>query len=92
MTRVMARELAPYGWVVNSLSPGKIVDTRMAELTDAQVMELRGWGPDFADEYALKTIPMGRFTDTTEVAEAAFQMLQMPSYVNGANLDMTGGV
>lgn len=92
MTRVMARELAPFGWVVNSLSPGKIEDTKMAELTDAQVLDLRGWTAEQAETYALDMIPMGRFTTCAEVADAAMLMLQMPSYVNGANLDMTGGV
>lgn len=104
LTRVMARELAPSGWVVNCLCPGKIEDTEMARLTDKQVEELRPGGPKgLLDEYgppdsiswnnyALSQIPMGRFTNCMEVAEAAFKILEMPAYLNGAIIDFTGGM
>jgi 3-oxoacyl-[acyl-carrier protein] reductase len=92
MTRVMARELAPRGFIVNALAPGKMVDTRMAELTDKQVLDLRGWNKEEADRYALSMIPMGRFTSTEEVALAAVKVLSLPPYINGSIIDMTGGV
>lgn len=99
LTRVMARELAPKGWVVNCLCPGKIEDTEMSRLTDAQVVDLRadeegkeGWGQFAWGQYALSQIPMGRFTNTREVAEAAFKILDMPAYLNGAIIDFTGGM
>ena len=92
MTKVMARELAPHGWRLNSLAPGKILGTEMSRLTDAQVLELRGWGAEAADRYALDNIPMGRFTTVGEVAEAVFSIFSMPAYVNGTCIDMTGGV
>lgn len=91
LTRTMARELAPAGWVINCLAPGKIEDTRMAELTDAQVLELRGWGKAEADAYALRNIPMRRFTNCAEVSEAMLKILELPSYINGTCIDMTGG-
>lgn len=91
MTKVMARELAPDGWVVNALAPGKILGTEMTRLTDAQVRELRDF--EDPDTYALGMIPMGRFTNREEVARAAVQLLlDTPDYVNGAVLDMMGGV
>lgn len=103
LTRVMARELAPDGWVVNCLCPGKIEDTEMSLLTDEQVMKLRPAGPpmfynggrpgkDSWEQYALSQIPMGRFTNCKEVAEAAFKILDMPAYLNGAIIDFTGGM
>lgn len=92
MSRVMARELAPTGWTVNVLAPGKMPDTEMSTLTDAQVRHLRGWDEEMMEAYGTDLIPMRRYTSTAEVAEAAFLMLQMPGYVNGAVLDMTGGV
>jgi len=91
-TRVAARELAPRGWVVNALAPGKIADTHMSELTDAQVRDLRGWSQEEADKYALSLIPAGRFTTRVEVADAVFKILALPRYINGAVIDMTGGV
>lgn len=92
LTKVMARELAPKGWVINALAPGKIQDTKMSEMTDAQVSELRSWKRGDADRYALDLIPMCRFTDRYEVTKAIFQILELPSYINGTCIDMTGGV
>ena len=90
-TRVMARELAPEGYVVNAIAPGMIKDTRMSELTNEQVKELRGWSDEQMAEYALNYIPMGRHTDREEVATAILKMINLPDYINGAVIDMTGG-
>ncbi len=93
MSKVMARELGPRGWIVNVLAPGKIADTKMSEMTDAQVCALRGWEPEEAESYALGLIPLRRFTTREEVALAAVALLcDMPDYVTGAVLDMAGGV
>ena len=92
MTKVMARELAPYGYVVNALSPGKIEGTTMTQMTDAQVLQLRGWTAEQADEYALSMIPAGRFTTIEEMSLTAVKILSLPAYVNGCIIDATGGV
>lgn len=92
MTRVMARELAPKGWVINALAPGKIPGTEMSALTDLQVEDLRGWGEEEADKYARSLIPMRRYTSAWEVAEAVRTLFEMPDYVNGTVVDMMGGV
>lgn len=92
MTAVMGRELADRDWTVNALAPGKITDTEMSELTDAQVLDLRGWTRDHADDYAKKMIPAGRFTSRAEIARAAWQVLQFPRYVTGTTIDVMGGV
>jgi NAD(P)-dependent dehydrogenase (short-subunit alcohol dehydrogenase family) len=91
LMRVAARELAPNGWVINAVAPGKIQDTFMSELTDKQVMELRGWSAE-AEEYALKLIPAGRFTTRAEVAEVIYRTLALPSYVNGTTIEAMGAV
>lgn len=92
MTKVMARELAPKGWIINAVAPGKMPDTDMSQITDAQVLKLRGWTQEEADEYAKKLIPMGRFTDRVEIAYVVRDVLRLPDYVNGAVIDATGGV
>jgi NAD(P)-dependent dehydrogenase (short-subunit alcohol dehydrogenase family) len=92
LTKVMARELAPSGWVINAVSPGKMHDTVMSDLTDAQVRELRGWTDAHADKYALSNIPAGRFTNTDEISNVIFQTLQLPDYVNGTVIEAHGGV
>lgn len=90
LTTVMARELAEHHWIINAVAPGKMVDTEMSTLTDAQVNELRNWTPEQAETYALQLQPMNRFTTTHEVADAIMKLLTMPSYVNGTTLDITG--
>jgi 3-oxoacyl-[acyl-carrier protein] reductase len=92
LTKTMARELASRGWVINALATGKILGTDMTRLVDKQVNELRGWTEAQADHYALSMIPAGRFTTKEEVALAVMLLLEMPDYVNGAVLEMTGGV
>lgn len=92
MMRVAARELAPEGWIINAVAPGKIEDTEMSRLTDAQVLELRGWTEERAYGYAQKLVPMQRFTNRAEIANVIESVLSMPSYVNGAVIDATGGV
>lgn len=91
-TKVAARELAPRGFVVNALAPGKIIGTEMTKLTDAQVLKLRSWNQKKADKYALSLIPSGRFTTVEEVALAAIKILHLPEYINGVTIDMTGGL
>ena len=92
MTRVMARELAPKGWVINAYAPGKIVGTKMTRMTDAQVMSLRDWDYDEMDGYARDLIPMGRYMSLEEAAAIAVHILRTPSYVNGTTIEATGGV
>jgi 2-keto-3-deoxy-L-fuconate dehydrogenase len=92
MMRVAARELAPAGWIVNALAPGKIEDTEMSRRTDEQVLSLRGWSREEAERYALGATPAGRFTSCAEVAEAVEWALEAPSYVNGTVLEVMGGV
>ena len=90
--RVAARELAPEGWVVNAVAPGKIEDTRMAVATDAQVLALRGWSAEEAAGYARGLVPAGRNTSRDEIAEVVLWALRAPAYVNGAVLEAMGGV
>lgn len=92
MTKVMARELAPNGWVINAFAPGKILGTKMTEMTDAQVNKIRGWTQEEADEYAKKLIPMGRFMDLDEAARIAINILRTPEYVNGTTIEAFGGI
>jgi 3-oxoacyl-[acyl-carrier protein] reductase len=91
LTRVMARELAPKGWIINAIAPGKIMGTEMQQLTDEQVLTLRGWTEKEAERYAEGLVPAGRFTYRAEVATAIMDMLKLPDYVNGTVIDMTGG-
>lgn len=92
LTKVMARELAPEGWVVNCIAPGLFKDTVMTEMTEEQIRKLRGWTQEEADTYSLNNIPMGRYTSKDEVIEAMVKIMDLPSYINGSCIEMTGGV
>lgn len=92
MTRVMARELAPNGWVVNALAPGKILDTDMTRMVEEQVVKIRGWTPEEALKYERNLIPMGRAMTVQETAQIAYDIIMMPSYVNGSVIEACGGV
>ena len=91
MTRVMARELAPYGWVINAIAPGPIEGTNMTKLVNQQVQELRGWTAEEAAHYERELIPMNRRTTVEEVAKAIVAIFYLPDYINGACIDMMGG-
>ncbi len=91
MTKVMARELAPHGWVINNFAPGKVLGTKMTEMTDAQVNSMRGWTQKNADQYAKKLIPNGTFMSLEEASTIVKTILEMPSYVNGSTIEAFGG-
>lgn len=91
MTKTMARELAPKGWVINAFAPGPIADTDMQRLTKKQVCDLRSMSEEEAATYALQAIPMWRETTCAEMAEAVWKLIGMPDYVNGVCLEAAGG-
>ena len=79
-TRALAKELAPCGIAVNALACG-VIDTEMnrAHLSGEELAELE------------ETIPAGRMAAAEEVADAAWQLLQSPSYLTGQIIAFDGG-
>lgn len=80
-TQALARELAPSGIRVNSVSPGMIDTDMNSELTEKEKAA-------FAEE-----IPLGRIGKPSEIAEAVY-FLASPaaSYITGQNLLADGGL
>lgn len=77
LTRTLAKLLAPHGITVNAISPGFISS---------------GSAP--AEELAkmVKNIPAGRIGDLADAVSAvSFLLSEEASYVNGANLHLSGG-
>jgi 3-oxoacyl-[acyl-carrier protein] reductase len=79
-TRVLAKELGPFGITANSIAPGS-VDTGLVKRTPEQLGEL------------LKTIPVGRLGRPEDVAHAIlFLASEEAEYITGVSLDVNGGM
>lgn len=89
--RVASREYAPRGWRINAVAPGKVADTPMTEYVDSKVPELRGWSPEFAEEYERNSSPLGRKVRASEVARVIEQVLFGPEAQTGEIIAVNGG-
>ena len=89
--RVASREYAPKGWRINGVAPGKVEDTPMTEYVDARVLELRGWTPEFAEQYEVASTPLGRKVTKEEVAAVIEAVLLGPAAQTGEIIAVNGG-
>ncbi len=81
MTKSFAQEGAPRGIRFNTVTPGFIV----SDMTDVLKEEVK--------ETFIARIPMGRFGDPAEVAEAvAFLLSDHAGYITGETLKVNGGM
>jgi NAD(P)-dependent dehydrogenase (short-subunit alcohol dehydrogenase family) len=82
LTRVLAKELGPFGVRVNAIAPA-LVETRFSEVL---------WNtPEFLQQY-LKTTPLGRVGQPEEMAGAVVYLCSdAASYVTGQVLVLDGG-
>ncbi len=82
MTKGLAKELAPYGVRVNSVSPG-VIDTPFHETFST---------PEAMKNFA-NMIPMGRVGTSAEVAQViAFLASDAASYLCGETIEINGGM
>ncbi|MEV7602640.1 SDR family NAD(P)-dependent oxidoreductase [Kitasatospora sp. NPDC089797] len=80
LTKVFARELAPYGVTVNAVAPAAVRTPAVDELGAAAVAG------------AAKSIPVGRLGRPSEVAAlVAYLASEEAGYVTGATFDINGG-
>ncbi|CAF2468005.1 unnamed protein product [Rotaria sp. Silwood2] len=82
MTKSMAKELGRIGIRVNAILPG-FIQTAMTDKI-----------PDKVKEKILINIPMSRMGTVDEIAQVCLFLAsnKMSSYVNGASIDVTGGL
>jgi 3-oxoacyl-[acyl-carrier protein] reductase len=80
LTKVIGKELATEGILVNSVAPVALATAMMDQITDARRAELLG------------RIPMGRFPTVEEAAElVAWLCSPACSFSTGAVFDLSGG-
>ena len=81
MSKSLANQVKDYKIRVNTISPGPIVSSMTAD-----------WPPERKIEFP-KNIPLGRLGEPEEVANVAlFLCSKMASYVNGATINVNGGL
>jgi NAD(P)-dependent dehydrogenase (short-subunit alcohol dehydrogenase family) len=80
-TKVLAKELGPYGINVNCIAPGYILSSR-------KIAEGMGAGEGAADH-----IPLGRFGKPEDCAKVVeFLATDLSDYVTGQCISVCGGV
>lgn len=80
MTKVLSRECARRGIRVNAIAPG-VIETAMSATIPSEVQN-----------EMLKNVPLGRFGQSQEIADAAlFLCSPLASYISGQVLEVNGG-
>ena len=81
MARSFARELGSRGITANVIAPGFVETDMTAELGDKRRQEIA------------ESIPLGRFSDATEIAEVvSFIASEKAAYITGAVIPVDGGL
>ena len=92
LTRLQARELAPYGVTVNAVLPGHTLTDRQRHLADLRA-ERENITPAEAMAKQGSAVPVGRLASPEEIASAVAFLCSAPaSYVTGVSLLVDGGL
>ena len=92
LSKTLANELAGDKIRVNHLLPGRIDTDRVRELDTIRGNALGKSADDVRETWA-KTIPLGRYGEPNEYANAAvFLLSDAAQYVTGATLQVDGGL
>jgi 3-oxoacyl-[acyl-carrier protein] reductase len=92
LAKVLARDLGPSGIRVNSIAPGRI-DTDRLRGNDQARADREGRSMDEVQAESAAEIPLRRYGRAEEMAKvAAFLLSGDASYVNGAAIQVDGGL
>ncbi len=87
--KTLSLELGPFGITANNILPGYTKTQRLELLKQAQAEKTQKSVADIEKAW-LETIPLRRFAEPSEVAEAILFLLQSES-INGVSLQVDGG-
>ena len=92
LTKTLALELAPYGVMVNAVSPGPVY-TDFNKKVMAQRSESLGISEDDMIERVRKAVPLGRWGEPVDIARAvSFLCSPAASWITGEVLRVSGGL
>lgn len=92
LTKLQARELAPYGVTVNGVLPGHTLTDRQRHLAQVRA-EREGISPEEALARTAASVPLGRLGDPSEIAAAVAFLCGAPAaYITGVSLLVDGGL
>ena len=90
-SKTLANELGTYGVTVNNILPGFINTARIESLVSGKAQKL-GKTESEVEEDMKKTIPAGRFGESSEIAAYAGMLCSNSgAYINGTSLRVDGG-
>ncbi|WAA13218.1 SDR family oxidoreductase [Fervidibacillus halotolerans] len=91
LSKTLAKELAPYQILINTLCPGRIETDRIKELDEVNAQKLGITTEEFSREMK-KTIPLNRYGTPEEFAKVAvFLLSDLNTYMTGSTLFVDGG-
>jgi len=90
-SKTLANELAPQAITVNNVLPGATLTERLGNIIEGRATKT-GQSQEDVKQAMLAEIPMGRFAEPSEIAEAvAFLASPAASYITGVNIPVDGG-
>lgn len=90
-SKTLAGELGKYNITVNNVLPGATATVRLKTIIENKSNKT-GHALDSVTNEMISEIPMGRFAEASEIANAvAFLASPAASYINGINLPVDGG-
>ena len=90
-SKTLANELGQFGITVNNVLPGATATGRLSSIINNKAKKT-GMAIDAVESTMRADIPLGRFADPSEIANAVvFLASPNASYINGVNLPVDGG-
>ncbi|MFM7217420.1 MAG: SDR family oxidoreductase [Bacteroidota bacterium] len=90
-SKTWSGEVAAYGITVNNVLPGATDTVRLRSLIEAKAQKT-GHAVEKVRQEMLEEVPMGRFADASEIANAvAFLASPAAGYITGINVPVDGG-